>query len=142
MGRKRQLKLSDKEVKSLEYMSLHDSSPLARQRCTIVILNNLGMTNVEIQSQLGCSSTTITNSLDRYEYDYPTKGLKCMLNKGGQGRKAALTDSDAEIVRTAVEEERQKLSLAKLIIEANKGIQLSDYQLRLFLKSLVVNTND
>lgn len=141
MGRKRQLKLSEKEVKSLEYMSLHDRSPLARQRCKIVILNSLGMTNVAIQSQLSCSSTTITNSLDRYEYDYPTKGLKCMLNKGGQGRKPVLTDADTEVVRKAVEEERQKLSSAKLIIVENKGIALSDYQLKAFLKSLVVNTN-
>jgi hypothetical protein len=64
-----------------------------------------------------------------------------MLNKGGQGRKPALTDADTEVVRKAVEEERQKLSLAKLIIEENKGIELSDYQLKAFLKSLVVNTN-
>lgn len=142
MGRKRQLKIEEKSFKELKHMSLHDSSPLARQRCNIVLLNSMGMTNVELQSLLGCSSTTITNSLDRYEYDYPIKGLKCMLNKGGQGRKPALVDADTELVRKAVEAERQKIGLAKLIIEENKGIELSDYQLKSFLKSLAVNTNE
>jgi transposase len=142
MGRKRQLKIEEKGLKELKYMSLHDSSPLARQRCNIVLLNSIGLTNVEIQSSLGCSSTTITNALDRYEYDYPTKGLKCMLNKGGQGRKPALVAGDMDVVRKAIEAERQKLSLAKLIIEENKGTELSDYQLRSFLKSMVVNTNE
>jgi transposase len=141
MGKTRRLSLGSQELKSLQYMSLHDSSPSARQRCTIVLLNSRGMTNVLIQSKLRCSSTTITNSLDRYEYEYPLKGLACMLNRGGQGRKAVLTAADTELVRKAVEEERQKLSLAKLIIEENKGIQLSDYQLKTFLKSLVANTN-
>lgn len=141
MGKKRQLKIEEKGLKELKYMSLHDSSPLARQRCNIVLLNSMGMTNVELQRSLGCSSTTITNSLDRYEYDYPTKGIKCMLNKGGQGRKPALVDADSDIVRKAIEAERQKLSLAKLIIEAHKGTELSEYQLKSFLKSMVVNTN-
>jgi transposase len=141
MGRKRQLKIEAQGLKELKYMSLHDSSPLARQRCNIVLLNSKGMTNVELQRLLGCSSTTITNALDRYEYDYPTKGLKCMLNKGGQGRKPALVAGDMEVVRKAIEAERQKISLAKWIIEAHKGTELSEYQLKSFLKSMVVNTN-
>ena len=142
MGRRRQLTISEQCHQELKYMSLHDSSPLARQRCNIVLLNCEGMTNVEVQKLLGCSSTTITNALDRYEYDYPSKGIKCMLNNGGQGRKAILVAADIELVRKAVASEHQKLSLAKLIIAEHKGRQLSDYQVRSFLKSMAVNTNE
>lgn len=142
MGKVRQLKLDEKSLKEVKQMSLRDSSPLARQRCNILLMNHLGKRNVEIQKELGCSSRTITLSLDRYEEGYKIKGIKCMLNKGGQGRKALLTGADTELVRKAVEQERQKLSLAKAIIAANKGIELSDYQLITFLKSLVVNTSE
>lgn len=142
MGRIRQLNLDEKRLKELKEMSLHDSSPLTRQRCNIILMNVLGKRNVEIQAALGCSSRTITLSLDRYEEDYAKKGIKCMLNKGGQGRKPALSASDTDLVRKAVMEDRQKLSLAKSIIAENKGIPLSDYQLKTFLKSLVVNTSE
>jgi len=142
MGRRRQLSVSEKGLKELKNLSLHHSSPKIRQRCNIVLLNTSGETVEKIEKLLGCSKTTITYSLDRYEYHYEKEGIKCMFNKGGQGRKAALTISDTAMVREAVCQERQKVSLAKAIISENKGVELSDYQLRTFLKRLVAVTDE
>jgi transposase len=137
MGRRRQLIVSDYHKQELKYLALHSRSPKIRQRCNIVLLNAAGFTNVSIQSELGCCSQTITSVLDRYELNYPFQGLKCLHNLKGGGRKAVLQDEDKALVISAIQEERQRLTLAKTIIESAKGVKLSDYQVRLFLKSLV-----
>ena len=106
------------------------------------MLNEAGLTNVKIQAQLGCSGNTITSSLDRYDANYGTSGLKCMFNAKGGGRKAALQDCDKALVMSAVQSERQRLCLAKAIIEEKKGEKLSIYQVKLFLKSVVGSTTE
>jgi transposase len=142
MGKTRRLVIGSSFKAELENLSKHSSSPKIRQRCEIVLLNESGLTNVAIQKQLGCSSTTITSTLDRYEYNYPFQGLKCLSNLKGGGRKAALQACDKVLVMSAVQTERQRLSLAKAIIEEKKGQSLSDYQVKRFLKSLVGSTTE
>lgn len=142
MGKTRRLIIGDSFKRELKELSEHSSSPKIRQRCKIVLLNASGLTNTLIQEQLGCSSTTITSSLDRYEYNYVLQGIKCMDNHKGGGRKAALQAVDKELVIEAVQMERQRLSLAKAIIEEKKGQKLSNYQVHRFLKSLVGSTNE
>lgn len=142
MGKRRQLILSDVGSKELKNLALHSPSPKIRQRCNIILLNTCGFTNVQIQKELGCSSKTITSILDRYEFKYPFEGLKCLQNAAGGGRKAVLQDSDRMLVINAVQSERQRLGLAKTIIENAKGVKLSKYQVTTFLKSLVGNTSE
>lgn len=142
MGKRRQLLVSEFHKKELKDLALHSVSPKIRQRCNIVLLNVEGLTNASIQKELGCSSQTITSVLDRYEFNYPFQGLKCLKNLKGGGRKSALNENDKSLVISAIQEERQRLTLAKTIIESAKGIKLSDYQVRLFLKSLVGNTSE
>ena len=142
MGRKRILEIDEKGQKQLKSYEQHHSSPMIRQRCRIVLLKIEGYSNVAIQKETGCSSATVTSSLDRYDFGYKELGIKCMVNVSGQGRKAALQASDTDLVRQEVVKERQRISLAKAIIEEQKGQKLSDYQLKSFLKSLVVNTNE
>ena len=110
MGKRRQLILSDVGSKELKKLALHSCSPKIRQRCNIILLNTCGLTNVQIQKELGCSSKTITSILDRYEFRYPFEGLKCLQNAAGGGRKSALQDSDRMLVITAVQSERQSVS--------------------------------
>lgn len=142
MGKTRLLVIGDSFIPELEHLSKHSSSPKIRQRCQIVLLNNSGLTNVAIQQKLGCSSTTITSSLDRYENNYVLQGIKCMINLKGGGRKAALQACDKEMVISAVQTERQRLSLARAIIAEKKGQKLSEYQVKLFLKRLVGSTTE
>jgi transposase len=142
MGKKRVLTADEKGLKALKNCESHHYSPLIRQRCRIVLLKIGGHTNESIQRLTGSSYPTITGALDKYEFGYAEKGIKCMENASGQGRKAALLLSDGAMVRAEVVKERQRLSLAKAIIEEKKGQKLSDYQLRTFLKSLVGNTNE
>ncbi len=46
------------------------------------------------------------------------------------------------MVISAVQTERQRLSLARAIIEEKQGQKLSEYQVKLFLKSLVGSTTE
>ncbi len=142
MGRKRRLEIDEKGEKQLKSYEQHHSSPMIRQRCRIVLLKLGGYSNVKIQRETGCSSATVTSSLDRYDFGYKDLGIKCMLNVRGQGRKSAFQASDTDLVRQEVAKERQRISLAKAIIEEQKGQKLSDYQLKSFLKSLVENTSE
>ena len=142
MGRKREIKLDLATEKQLKSYKEHHTSPKVRQRCHIVLLKAQGYSHFRIQTELGCSTTTITNSIDKYEFGYSETGIKCMLNAPGQGRKSVLLASDLDMVRAEVSKERQRLSIAKAIIEENKGTKLSNYQLRTFLKSLVENTSE
>ena len=53
MGKRRQLILSDVGSKELKKLALHSCSPKIRQRCNIILLNTCGLTNVQIQKELG-----------------------------------------------------------------------------------------
>lgn len=142
MGKKRVLKFDENVLKALDKCHKHHSCPMIRHRCWIVKLKLAGHTNVSIQAITKSSCPTVTRALDKYEFGYASLGIKCMENAAGQGRKAALQLCDAEMVRAEVIKERQKVSLAKEIISANKGTKLSDYQLNSFLKRLVGSTNE
>ena len=107
-----------------------------RQRCKMVLLKSDGYTSEEIAVIMGTNASSVHNWLKRYR-DTGVEGLK---TKKGQGRKPILGEEHLSIVRKAVEQERQRLSQARQIVEENIGRKMSDDTLTRFLKVITAVT--
>jgi len=109
-----------------------------RQRCKMVLLKSEGYSSKEIAVILGTNNISVHNWLKRYERG----GIQGLQTRSGQGRKPILTEEHLSIVRAAVEQERQRLSQARKIIEENTGKKMSNETLTRFLKVITAVTNE
>lgn len=139
MGRKTiQIKLSDQEKEGLEICYKTSSNHSLRHRCKIILLNNENYAVKEIASILNTNTISIYKWLNRFK----SLGIKGLQTKAGQGRPPILEEEHLAIVRAAVEQERQRLSQARQIIEDNIGKKMSNETLTRFLKVITAVTNE
>ena len=119
------------------------SSHAFRQRCRMVLLKSDGLLTKDIVPVVGIKSENEINKwVKRYLNGYGTGSIDVLHNKAGQGRKAVFNiGTDGSKVRKAVEEERQRLSLAKELIEKEHGKPFHLKTLKRFLKLLAAPTN-
>lgn len=109
-----------------------------RKRCQMILLKLEGYKSSEIGLIVDTCEMTVNNwvaSFERY-------GIEGLVTKAGQGRKPILTNQHESIVRKAVQEERQRLSQAKKIIEENIGRSMSQATLTRFLKVITGVTSE
>jgi transposase len=100
------------------------------RRCHLILLKSEERTSKEVGAIVKMHEISVNSWLDRYE----SEGLK---TKGGRGRKQILNlETDAATVRKAIEQERQRLSQAKQVLEGELNKQFSSKTLRRFLKNL------
>ena len=93
----------------------------------------------QIAPQVGCCLMSVNGWVNRYLQE----GIAGLKTKSGRGRKAILDDqADLEQVRAAVQNHRQKISLAKSELEADLGKEFSVKTLKRFLKNTVAATNE
>lgn len=109
-----------------------------RQRCKMVLLKADGYTSKEVAGILNTNGISVHNWIKRYERD----GIEGLQTKPGQGRKPILEEEHLHIVRAAVEQERQRLSQARKIVEENIGKKMSNETLTRFLKVITAVTNE
>lgn len=81
---------------------------------------------------------SVNNWIRRFEQ----QGIEGLRTKEGRGRKPILTDKDLALVRAAVQQERQRLSQAKAIIEQSTGKTMSKETLTRFLKLITAVTDE
>lgn len=92
---------------------------------------------VEIKSE-----HEINKWVKRYQKGYAAEGIKVLQNKAGQGRKPIFdAKQDAEKVKNAVKQERQRLSQAKVLIEQAHDKPFGLKTLKRFLKLLTARTD-
>lgn len=109
-----------------------------RQRCHGILLKSQDRTSKQIGIILGVSHITVTNWLNRYEKE----GIQGLQTKSGRGRQAILDiGKDGELVKSVVQQERQRLKQAKEILEKRLDKRFSTKTLKRFLKSLAVAGN-
>lgn len=108
-----------------------------RQRCKIILLSNDLYGAKAIASILGTNIISVYNWQNRYR-EHGVDGLR---TKAGQGRPPILEEEHLAMVRAAVEQERQRLSQARQIIEENIGRKMSNETLTRFLKVITAVTN-
>jgi len=76
----------------------------------MILLKAEVRTSSDVVQQVGCCEVVVNTWLQRYQ----AHGLDGLQTRQGQGRRAILqTDTDLEVVRHAVQANRQRVSLAK-----------------------------
>ena len=113
-------------------------SHVFRQRCKLVLLKAEGYTSKQVAAILNTNEISVHKWLKRYAL----AGIAGLKTRAGQGRKPILELSDLSVVRAAVEQERQRLSQARKIIEENLGKKMSGQTLTRFLKVITALTNE
>lgn len=104
----------------------------------LVLLKAQGRKSQEIAALLGCNQKSINDWLHRDQVE----GIQRLHIKPVRGRKSILTEAtDSAKVRQAVQQYRQRISLAKAELEAALGKEFSQRTLVRFLKNLTADTN-
>jgi transposase len=138
MSRLITLTLTDEERAELEKGYRHGKSHAFRTRCHVILIKAERLPSRQVAERVGCSMMSVNGWVRRYR-DEGISGLK---TKPGRGRKAILDDrTDLEQVRAAVQNHRQRLSVAKAQLEADLGKEFSAMTLKRFLKSVAAATS-
>jgi len=133
-----QISLTEEEKSNLEHGFKYDVNHCFRHRCKIVLLKSEGYTSEAIASILNTNNISVHNWLKRFAQD----GIMGLKTKAGQGRKPILGEEHLSIVKAAIEQERQRLSQARQIIENNIDKKMSNETLTRFLKVMTAVTNE
>lgn len=139
MSRKiKKIELLSESRKSLEKGYKSGSTVCYQRRCHIIILKSEGYSSKEIGVILNCNQLSVNNWIIRYE----KLGIAGLKTKSGQGCKPKLIKGDLEVVRKAVQEERQRLTQAKLLIEERLDKRFCTKTLTRFLKVMTAVSNE
>ena len=132
------LNLTDEERAVLERGSRHGNSHAFRTRCRMILLKAERLPSAQVAERVGCCMMSVNGWVKRYQ----AEGVEGLKTKPGRGRRAILDDqADLEQVRAAVQNHRQKISLAKAELEAGLGKEFSATTLKRFLKNIAAATN-
>ena len=138
MARIKTIELSENERATLEKTWRRGKSLALRQRCRIVLLKAEVRTSKEVAAQVGCCEAVVNTWLKRYRAD----GMDGLQTRDGQGRRPILNaEADLAAVRRAVQQNRQRVSLARAELTEELGKGFSDLTLRRFLKKTVGATS-
>ncbi len=138
MGKIRTIELSSHKKQSLEEGYHSGKSHAFRKRCQLILLKSQGHTSQDVGQIVKMNQISVNNWLSRYQKE----GIQGLFTKPGRGRKPLLDQQqDAATVRQAVQQERQRLSQAKRILEKDLNKEFSLKTLKRFLKSLTSDTN-
>ncbi len=136
--RVRTLNLDLAQREALETGHRQDKNARFRQRCQIILLKSQGRTAKDIGQIVGLSSISVAHWLNRYE----AEGIAGLHTKPGRGRPRIFNaKQDADVVKAAVREERQRLQHAKQALEDRLGTPFSMRTLKRFLKNLAAPGN-
>ncbi len=72
---------------------------------------------------------------------WETGGIVGLRDKQGRGRKAILQKKDLAQIKQTVQENAQRLKIARSILKEELGREFSTKTLKRFLKSLIAGTN-
>jgi transposase len=133
MANIKSVELTDDERAALERSWRRGKSHAFRQRCRMVLLKAERRTSKDVAAQVGCCEVVVNNWLKRYG----AHGLDGLQTQSGQGRKPILSrEADLAAVRRAVQQNRQRVSLARAELTQELGKGFSDLTLRRFLKKV------
>jgi len=137
MGKTKVINLTKAQRAELEDGYRNGRTHSFRQRCQMILLKSEKRTSVEVVGILGGCEMTVNNWLARYEEE----GIKGLQTRAGRGRKAILQEADLEQVKAAVKQSRQRISIARVELEASLGKAFSGSSLKRFLKKTLAATN-
>jgi len=137
MGKTKVIELTATQREELENGYRNGKTHSFRQRCQMVLLKSGERTSVEVVGIVGSCEMTVNNWVKRYE----AEGIEGLQMRPGRGRKAILQAVDLERVKAAVKGSRQKISVARIELEASLGKEFSHSSLKRYLKKTLAATN-
>lgn len=138
MGKIRVIELTDLQRKALEQGYREGKTHFFRQLCQMVLLKSEGRTSKELAAILGKCEQSINTWLDRWQ----EQGIEGLKVKPGRGAKPKLNQvTDLEKVKEAVKANRQRLSIAKVVLEKELNKEFSTKTLNRFVKKMVDDSN-
>jgi transposase len=139
MGKRAErLGLSSEARKALQAGYERGKSHVYRQRCQMMLLKSEARSSEDIGAIVGCCEMSVNKWVRRYK----SEGIQGLTTKPGRGRKAILDAlNDAAKIREVVQENRQRLSVAKAELEEALAKQFSQKTLERHLKKVLVTIN-
>ena len=124
---------------ALEDVHKHSPNHTLRQRCQLVLPKAAGRPSLDVGQVVGLCRVSVDSWVKRYQQE----GIKGLETKPGRGRKPLLTVADDQAaVRSAVAENRQRITLAKAEWESQRAAgtpAVGRDAFRAFLKVLVAD---
>ena len=131
------LDLTDVQLLELEEGYQLGESHSYRIRCKAILLKFQSKSAKEIAEFLDVSVLSVFTWLKRYKEE----GITGLKTRSGQGRKPIIDSADEDIIRKAIEEDRQSVSKAREAWQNATGKKASDATLKRFLEALVQDIN-
>jgi len=145
MPRIKMVEVTAEQKAALEKGVKYGSTPSLRLRCQAILLkaqdgqNGQKRTSLDVARELGCCEMSVNDWMKRFA----EQGIDGLKVAKGRGRPSILqTEHDLDIVRRAVQNHRQRISLAKADLEKELGKEFSHLTLKRFLKKTVADIND
>ena len=137
MGKTKVIELTADQREELENGYRNGQTHSFRRRCQMILLKSEERTSIEVVGILGSCEMTVNNWLQRYE----AEGIEGLRTRPGRGRKAILQAVDLKQIKAAVRQSRQKISVARIELEASLGKEFSHSSLKRYLKKTLAATN-
>lgn len=126
------IQLTDEQRLQLEEGFRQGKSHAYRMRCRTILLKAKGLTSKEVGVQTEQTHISVNSWVKRFE----TEGIKGLETRPGRGRKPIMDNSDEDVVRIAIENDRQSVMKAKEAWQQASGKKASESTFRAFLSAL------
>ena len=136
--KKKFIELSEAEKTTLLEGEKNGKAATFRQRCQCLRLSSEGYQVKELAQVFRVSEISVYSWFKRWE----RSGIVGLRDKPGRGRKPILRAEDLAVIKEKVQENAQRLKVARAILKEELGREFSTKTLKRFLKSLIVATKD
>ena len=136
--KKKFIELTQAEKITLQEGEKNGKARAFRTRCHCLRLSGEGYQVKELAQVFRVSEICIYSWLKRWERG----GIVGLRDKTGRGRRAILKAEDLAIIKEKVQENAQRLKIAREKLKVELGREFSVKTLKRFLKSLIAATSD
>ena len=138
MGKVKSIILKDSERLALETGFRQGDSHCFRMRCRAVLLKSTGLSSKAIGLQTEMSHVSVNSWVKRFL----SEGIDGLQTRPGRGRKPIMDYTDKEVVRKAIEQDRQSVSKAREAWQKATGKEASALTFKRFLSALVQDISE
>lgn len=135
--KKKFIALSEAEKTTLQEGHKNGKTKAFQERCHCLVLSSEGYEVKELAGIFRVSEISIYSWFRRWE----AGGICGLRDKSGRGRKPILGAEDLPQIKKQVQENAQRLKIAREKLKAELGREFSTKTLKRFLKSLIADTN-
>jgi transposase len=132
MGKTKTPELTNAQRGQLENGFRNGASHCLRMRCRAVLFKADGLSSVKAGAQTDMSLVSVNAWVKRFL----SEGIAGLQTRPGRGRKPIMDCSDEEVVRVAIEQDRQSVRKAKVAWQQATGKEVSDLTFKRFLSAL------